>query len=279
MLRAALITNVLSAVSLLWGPAAAMPAGGSAVSNPLDKRAIPLPNFDMNLENAEEQSKTLQFEAWPQLILMAKMVHQKVDPERWNRVFAHYFDTKDRDSVERVFALIMGASGLDDPGEPLGSAVFEKVAFVNQDTIPGVGCSNSTAQANAWTDLRDNRYRLKICERGWRFPLLGKTTCEELGNNVSGLMSSLPGLILHELLLIDWIGKEATGTHVRDFLEGTDDIEFDGTGPLNVRKFKDDKKFDTRFNADQYRWFAQEYYWSVICSKDFEAPSSNSDYI
>jgi hypothetical protein len=57
-------------------------------------------------------------------------------------------------------------------------------------------------------------------------------------------------------------------------------VEFgdDGYGPMNTRKFNKDSNVPV-VNADQYCWFAQEYYWTVLCKKDYKAPKSNNDYL
>lgn len=47
---------------------------------------------------------------------------------------------------------------------------------------------------------------------------------------------------------------------------------------MNTRSFNKDSNVPVS-NADQYRWFAQEYHWTLQCKKDFAAPKSNWDYI
>jgi hypothetical protein len=59
--------------------------------------------------------------------------------------------------------------------------------------------------------------------------------------------------------------------HIQDYGDA-------GYGPLNTRNFNKDSNVPAS-NADQYRWFAQEYYWTVQCKKDYKAPISNADYL
>lgn len=73
---------------------------------------------------------------------------------------------------------------------------------------------------------------------------------------------------------MDPIGREGTGLHVRDY--SSEQNGFDGYGPLQTRKLKDNKNIVTRTNADQFRWFAQEYYHSAVCNKSFGPPRNNN---
>ena len=52
-----------------------------------------------------------------------------------------------------------------------------------------------------------------------------------------------------------------------------------GYGPLNTRRFKDNTINDPLLNADQYRWYAQELFWTLHCEKEFKDATSNADYL
>lgn len=49
-----------------------------------------------------------------------------------------------------------------------------------------------------------------------------------------------------------------------------------GYVPANTRNFNKDSNVPVG-DADQCRWFAQEYYWTVLCQKDYAAPKNNRD--
>lgn len=161
-----------------------------------EKRGIPVPYFDKDLPHADERHKKF-LTAWPQVIVLAKFVDQKPDPEKWNRAFANYFDLQDRDYVERVFRLIIGA---DEDG--LGNEVFGKVFLYNQPNLKNNDCESSEGVDIAWIRHVESQgtWAMKICDKGWEYPLLGNLDCDDLGDRVSGKMASFPGLILHELM-------------------------------------------------------------------------------
>lgn len=54
-----------------------------------------------------------------------------------------------------------------------------------------------------------------------------------------------------------------------------------GYGPLNTRSFKNIAANKPHLNADSYRVFAQELYWTIKCSptkKYYNAPTINDDF-
>lgn len=62
--------------------------------------------------------------------------------------------------------------------------------------------------------------------------------------------------------------------------DGTDDLHgADGYGPKATREIKENQSDDESNNADNYRWFAQEVWWSHVCNKDYARATSNKDYI
>lgn len=68
------------------------------------------------------------------------------------------------------------------------------------------------------------------------------------------------------------IGVPAAGAKIVDH----DDA---GYGPMNVRTLKDNPSMQPKLNADNYRWFAQEVYWSAACKMEFGPPTDNRDQI
>lgn len=62
--------------------------------------------------------------------------------------------------------------------------------------------------------------------------------------------------------------------------DGTDDIRGqDGYGAKAVREIKENTSDDESNNADNYRWFAQEVWWSHVCNVDYKPATSNLDYV
>jgi hypothetical protein len=47
---------------------------------------------------------------------------------------------------------------------------------------------------------------------------------------------------------------------------------------MNTRSFKENPVNDPTNNADQYRWYAQELFWTELCDKEFKDATANEDY-
>jgi hypothetical protein len=63
------------------------------------------------------------------------------------------------------------------------------------------------------------------------------------------------------------------GQHITDYGDGADAAY----GPLNVRALRKNDPAAARLNADNYRWYAQEVYWSNKCSRVFSVPRNGAD--
>ncbi|KLO89469.1 uncharacterized protein LW93_1528 [Fusarium fujikuroi] len=160
----------------------------------------------------------------------------------------------------------MGAKDQSDQGDGTGNPLISDIVLTNKPT-KNEPCLKTDQVRLAWLEPVGDGTRavMKICDKGWRFPTIDETSCDGLGDEVSGKMSTLPGIILHEL------------THFQP-LVGWDILDYT-YGPKNTRAAVTNDDIVTIPNADQYRWMAQEYYWSLICDKTFKAPTSNADYL
>jgi hypothetical protein len=164
------------------------------------KRAMPVTYFDGKLPNANEQVALLG-RVWSDVILLFKHLHLKLDPELYDEVFSHYFKPSERERVDNVWRVYMGAKDMEDQGELLGDSSLNLIVWTNKPT-PNDACDNEEESTLAWLDYvqKSGRSVMRVCDEGWKFPLLGDTKCEDMGDRVSGMMSSLAGVILHELM-------------------------------------------------------------------------------
>ncbi|KJX94598.1 hypothetical protein TI39_contig4173g00032 [Zymoseptoria brevis] len=73
-------------------------------------------------------------------------------------------------------------------------------------------------------------------------------------------MALLGGTLIHEYSHVAFIGQSAlAGAFIGDY----------AYGPWNVRQLSRGQKLK---NADNYRWFAIEQCWSVLCNREYQAP-------
>jgi hypothetical protein len=68
-----------------------------------------------------------------------------------------------------------------------------------------------------------------------------------------------------------YVGKPAVGEEIVDHGPR-------GYGPLNVRQFKDNSLNIPSVNADNYRIYAQELFWTELCNKQFGDAIDNTPY-
>ena len=139
-----------------------------------------------------------------------------------------------------------------------------------------------------------DRALMSICDYGLHLPSLDEIRdparvgpgCAGLGDHDSGLMTSLGGQILHELIHWRYLLKDvADFDDVVEQHEDTDDgeniiIDFeggessfmtpdDGYGPVNAHLLVAHGVGDAVNNTDNYRWFAQSKYWAFMCGRCF----------
>ncbi|KAH7136320.1 hypothetical protein EDB81DRAFT_762008 [Dactylonectria macrodidyma] len=101
-------------------------------------------------------------------------------------------------------------------------------------------------------------------------PLISELDCDRVGDNVNALVNTLPALIVHELTHWRQIGEPVIGAQIIDHCPA-------GYGPLNCRKIVG-TSITPVMNADSYAWFANEYYWSISCKKEYKDPTTNRNY-
>ena len=176
------------------------------------KRIPPAFVFKLDWSTDAPANKIKAEKAFLDAIIMARLVHMKAGgKDLWLQIFNKYFQPDNQDALERVFAYISGAKHTDpndetspwDDGNDTGSDDFARMSIVNTPFPP----ENTDCEANptelAWLEpLPNSGALLRICPRGFKFPLRDETTCEDVGDKVSGKMSSLGGVILHEMTYV-----------------------------------------------------------------------------
>ncbi|SMQ52377.1 unnamed protein product [Zymoseptoria tritici ST99CH_1A5] len=225
-------------------------------TNLLTKRALPIfsgfgsdPNRRARAEAAFRDAVTLAADV--------------LNAPRFEDTFNLYFDgAGDKDEILQVFRNVVG-----DNSDGTGSSVIGNIVIDNDDT--GGGCGGNVV---AFTENLNGRKAgaITLCEKAYAFPDLADKGCEDLSTTVGTLMSTLGGVVLHELMHYQEIGDPALGDHITDF-------GADGYGPLKVRSLRRSDVSKARINADSYRWYAQEVYWSNRCGKSYSGPRDNRD--
>ncbi|KAF2122049.1 hypothetical protein BDV96DRAFT_136833 [Lophiotrema nucula] len=199
---------------------------------------------------------------------------------RWDAVFDNYFNPDDLANVEQVFQYVSDARDDDPDGDADGSEYFSGIQVINFPAGKGEECEDNP-NLLAWLEPIEadppNRAVMRICDKAFKYPDVesNDSGCAALGDNVSGKMSTLGGIVLHEMMHFDPIGKLATGIHIEDY-KNPDTQKDEGYGPINTRNLKAGVP---QANADNYRWFAQEVWWSAVCDKSFGPPTDNGDYV
>jgi hypothetical protein len=164
------------------------------------------PNFsqwDMNQPDAAANLAKAK-SAWAEAVLMARFIVTKVDGAgKWDTIYKNYFRPNDKSTVERVFAAIAGVTKDKPDGDADGSDYFERITMINFK-LDGRGddCEDNPDTLLAWLDNlkvgEPNRAVLRICPRTFAYPSRDGTKCEDLDEEVSGKMSFLAGVFLHE---------------------------------------------------------------------------------
>lgn len=165
-----------------------------------------LPNASDNLAKAKE--------GWQDMLQLAAKIHRKTDAGRWDSIFSHYFNDDKKDKIRTIFRTILGAKDDNDQGdisEGGGSEIFAHIIITNKDQGDGDDCRDNPDRALAFliNDQNDPlpdppadddfQGTIRICDLGYKFPALRETTCDKLDEEVSGKMSTLGGIFLHEI--------------------------------------------------------------------------------
>ncbi|KAH7337910.1 hypothetical protein BKA66DRAFT_448579 [Pyrenochaeta sp. MPI-SDFR-AT-0127] len=187
---------------------------------------------------------------------------------------AHYFNNNKKDKIKAILQTLIGAQDENDPGNTNpggGSNIFQYVTFRNRNQGEGEQCEENPESTlsfllNLESDEPSNLPGdddfgaiIRICDLGYKFPAFRETRCESL-EKVSPIMR-------------DSFWKALRVTENTQDLWGQQSY-----GPLAARDIKDSLS-DESNNAEGYRWFAQEVWWSHVCNKDYEKATSNDDYI
>ena len=95
-----------------------------------------------------------------------------------------------------------------------GSSVIGNIVLDNTDS--GQGCAEENVVA--YTENLNSRAAgsITLCEKAYAFPDLANKNCDSLSTTVSTLMSSLGGVVLHELTHYQEIGDAAYVTILTD---------------------------------------------------------------
>lgn len=112
-------------------------------------------------------------------------------------IFKRYFKDSDKGAVKAVFQAIYG------DGSTLGNNDFPKLTIWYSD-VSGTGksCKKSWLGKQVMAYLNNaangDGAEVVVCPIGYKYPRLPDIDCGKLGDAVSGEMSSLGGILLHE---------------------------------------------------------------------------------
>ncbi|KAL1639166.1 hypothetical protein SLS58_008253 [Diplodia intermedia] len=215
----------------------------------LVKRSYPaLLDFDQNDPAAQARERKV-LRGLSDLITLVGVI-RATQATNDHAVMDHYFHADDdAKNVADVFDNIWGENENGQGAEALRYVVIS-------DNHAKKWCRDDDRRIAALDNVAGtiDRAALIFCPKAYQFPLLSEMSCDDLGDKVSGRMSSFAGILLHELTHFDSIGKLAIGTRIGDakFSSGKDVY-----GPLGTRQYRDDPASVPQGNADQYRWYAQ----------------------
>lgn len=159
--------------------------------------------WDNNQPNAAAHKEKLT-KGFQDAIELARRVHKKEDAGKWDAIYKNYFQGDDQPNVEDVFRGIVGGTDDQPDGKPDGSSYFERVVVINfKFDDSDTECENNDKVLGWFENLvqgEPNRGVMRICPKALdNYPLQDGTKCEDLDAEVSGKMSTLGGVILHEM--------------------------------------------------------------------------------
>jgi hypothetical protein len=161
-------------------------------------------NWDFSLPKANDHAVAV-IQAFEEAVLMAALIHLKADA-RYPTIIDHYFNPDDIQNVEQVFANIVGATKEHPDGNPdgTGSGYFSGITLTNHDSDdPGDPCGKNQGILAWLGNAKDGSHNalMRVCDELLDLPTLG-IPCGELGPTVSGKMTSLAGIVLHEMTYV-----------------------------------------------------------------------------
>lgn len=160
------------------------------------KRLVPIfANWDTKLPNADANLHDAMH-AFYEALELAQIVHDKPDQAKWDMAYNKYFQPNEREVVEKVFAAIVDGY--------MGSEYFAGIVVINYRAKEKPDdCEDDPDKLLAWiTNIEigePNRAVMRLCPRSFQYPRLSERKCSDLDEEVSGKMSSLGGVFLHEL--------------------------------------------------------------------------------
>lgn len=153
---------------------------------------MPLWNgFDSNDQAQKERMEKIK-KGWRDAILIAATVKANPMPD----VLDHYFNADDATNVADVFNNVIA-----DNTDGLGSSAFGGIVVADSD-FDG-GCAENSRMIAYLVNVENStpaRAGLHFCAKAFEFPTIDEVKCDSLGDNVSGLMSTFGGIIIHELM-------------------------------------------------------------------------------
>lgn len=170
--------------------------------------------------------------------------------------------------VTEVFNKITG----DDVSSGAGSASLGRIT-ISQDYQDENG--NWACEDGGLAELRlfdTNRPRLIICADAFAYGGIDRgyngvsaVTCDTIGNTVSYRLNTLGSVLIHEYT--HW-----TSLVVPPLRKGTEDNAY---GITQCRALSGSAA--ALENADNYRWFANELFWTAYCGRSLADPGPGDD--
>ncbi|KAF2828015.1 hypothetical protein CC86DRAFT_380990 [Ophiobolus disseminans] len=210
------------------------------------------------------------------MIVLANIVyHKNADSNRWPRIFGHYFNDGDQAKVNKEFSVLVGEG---EPHDPTGGAAFMDHVYITNHAPRGFERACDEKGLAAFTHKIEvsgpepDKWVITLCNWAYEFPLYTKTGCDKLGDQASGLMDTMDGIILHEMMHIDThVGIPAIGQHIEDHGDR-------GYGPLNTRRFKDNPINDPPKTPTIIELMLRNFCWTELCNKEFKDATDNTPF-
>ncbi|KAI9874358.1 MAG: hypothetical protein M1830_009842 [Pleopsidium flavum] len=263
------IFGLIKALPLLCMGISATPVfpsfGPADSSSGLTKRNLPKFGSDFNPNHLTELAQVKQ--GFADAIDLADKVLKTNAVD--GPIFKRYFKDSDKAAVKGVFKAIYG------DGSTFGSNEFNKLGIWYDDKADSPKSCKKTwlgKQVLAYLnhEVTGDGAQVVICPIGYKYPRLQDIDCGKVKDTVSGEMSSIGGILVHEFT--HWkvlSGQAVNGLEIVD--HGNE-----GYGPVNTYVFKNQVNNSPRLNADSYRWFAQEVWFADKCKKSYKPATDNA---
>jgi hypothetical protein len=158
------------------------------------KRSLPSFLFDTSTDQGKRNFERM-LQAFYDMILMVNVVDATFDSSPGSILDNYFRASEDAIAVQKMLKGVIGC-GTDPPG----SELFPKITVTDRDF--GSACNDPLVLAyedDVEADRSPKRGAIHFCDRAYDQKLIEEIECDELGDTVSGKMSTMGALLFHEV--------------------------------------------------------------------------------